>query len=96
MNNKNLEITTLIQWLKNKYTELKIKDYWDADLTAIGVSNKKGTRLLYISSFNQTKGKFYIECEKIDNHENYTVFKKKDNLSKEGICDILDQYIFVD
>lgn len=50
---KDKRIKKLIDYLFQKYGEdkIKIKDYWDADKSAIGVADNSENYLIYISTF---------------------------------------------
>jgi len=57
MINKNLEINQLLKSVKDENIEgFNIVDFWDSDITAIGL--QFGKKLLYISSYN------YLDTEK--------------------------------
>ncbi len=53
---------------------LQIVDFWDSDNCAFGITNLDKTILIYISTFNREKGKYFLEIEhnngKKDNFEN--------------------------
>lgn len=67
---KHESILELISLLKkdNSISGLEVADFWDVDLCAIGF--KRGEKLIYISTYAYTRGKFLglydAECELID------------------------------
>ncbi|KUY17189.1 hypothetical protein BAZ12_18485 [Elizabethkingia miricola] len=88
MENKNSAVNTLIKKLRNENSiNYTIVDFWDADITAIGL--KFENVLFYISTFNYNNINQYdliledcdtgeiIETEKIVSYENL-VKKMKD------------------
>jgi hypothetical protein len=52
--NKDKKLISLIKYLINKYGEenFKIKDYWDSDLFAIGLSDKTDKYLIYVAVYD--------------------------------------------
>jgi hypothetical protein len=50
----------LIKFGKNK---IKIKDYWEADLQAIGLTDNKEEHLVYISVHNKRNKEFFVSLE---------------------------------
>ncbi|OPC55107.1 hypothetical protein DSC47_11190 [Elizabethkingia miricola] len=92
MENKNSAVNTLIKKLRNENSiNYTIVDFWDADITAIGL--KFENVLFYISTFNYNNINQYdliledcdtgeiIETEKIVSYENL-VKKMKDHNGK--------------
>ncbi|ATL43587.1 hypothetical protein OZ664_12080 [Elizabethkingia sp. HX WHF] len=88
MENKNSAVNTLIKKLRNENSiNYTIVDFWDADITAIGL--KFENVLFYISTFNYNNINQYnliledcdtgeiIETEKIVSYENL-IKKMKD------------------
>lgn len=40
-----------------------IKDFWEADLCAIGISSAHSKKLIYISTYSKDPGNYYINVE---------------------------------
>ncbi len=76
MNNEKLVkddmILQVVKHFEMKFGKqsFRIKDYWDADLFAIGLSDSF-KYLLYFSTWRQKDNKFYVavETENISGHE---------------------------
>ncbi len=63
---KDASIVQLIQRLKLERRGWAIRDYWEADLCAIGVSSTPFEgRLVYISTFGKPTGKYDYQCEQL-------------------------------
>jgi hypothetical protein len=61
---KDDSIVTLLERLDLQRRGWTIRDHWDADLCAIGVSSKPYPhRLVYVSTYGKAIGKFDYECE---------------------------------
>ncbi|CAM3453216.1 hypothetical protein ELOC111193_05710 [Elizabethkingia occulta] len=69
MRNKSKEINDLLTSIKDeKLNGFNIVDFWDSDLTAIGIQFNKV--LVYISSYNYSiTGKYNIIIENFDTGE---------------------------
>ena len=69
---KDLQIRRIVDYLLNKYNEkILIKDFWDADLCAIGLSDKTEKYLIYFSTYGLPIDRFNVVLENIqDNKEN--------------------------
>lgn len=61
---KSERIRSLIKHLQQSFgpDSFKIKDFWEGDLEAIGLSNLEETRLIYLSTLHLPKG-YYISLE---------------------------------
>ncbi|WP_294232611.1 hypothetical protein [uncultured Chryseobacterium sp.] len=81
MENKNTEINELLLRLKQEsLQDYKIVDFWEADITAIGI--QVGTALIYISTFNYDKtNKYNIIIEKYDTGE--IIEKERESIYNE-------------
>ena len=62
---KNQKITDAVTRLQSKYGALNvlIKDHWEADAHAIGLSDKSGQYLGYISTISNKEDSFYLALE---------------------------------
>lgn len=67
----------------NKYNRrILIKDFWDADLCAIGLSDSSQKFLIYISTFGLPFGRFNIVLENLkDNREISSVVGEYSNVT---------------
>lgn len=64
MNSKDPSIGTLLRALSLEKRGWIVVDHWDADLFAIGIARKDNPRrLVYISTFKRSPGRYYYECE---------------------------------
>ena len=65
MDNKHTTIKEIVEHLKSTFGETKIlvKDYWDSDSMAIGLTDKTGQYLVYISTSGIDKDNFYVALE---------------------------------
>ncbi len=54
----------MVKQLANKFGEssFKIKDYWDADLNAIGLTNNSEENLIYIAYYEENNS-FFVSLE---------------------------------
>ena len=61
--NKDERVKSTVKHLANKFGEnnFKIRDYWDGDLCAIGLTDKEEKYLVYFSTYGD-KG-FYVSLE---------------------------------
>lgn len=63
---KDPEILALLEALRGSLGEnsFRVVDRWDADLCAIGIANvAKEARLVYVSTFDQSPGRYSFELE---------------------------------
>jgi len=64
MTSKDSSIERLLKALPLKERAWVIVDHWDGDLLAVGIARKdEPRRLVYVSTRNAGKGKYYYECE---------------------------------
>jgi len=91
MIDKDKNIIYLVKWLHKKLkNKLIIKDYWESDLTSIGILCLDKEKLLYISALNTKKYKFNVECEYLNKERHSeTVLYNAKNISKHKILKIL-------
>jgi hypothetical protein len=62
--NKDKSILQLLEHIGLERRGWTVRDFWDADLCAIGiVSESSQSRLVYISTFMKPDGRFHFECE---------------------------------
>ena len=78
---KNDRIKSLINHLEQKFgvDKFLIKDFWDADLDAIGFANTAETKLIYISAHSE-QDDFYVALESgaINTSEYHPVFERNE------------------
>lgn len=85
MINKDKSILNILNKLKYLLDSnvIEIKDYWDSDLSAIGLKN--GNRLIYICSYNSKNDdnpSYYYELELLNDLEkdNYIVLEEGNDI----------------
>ncbi len=63
---KDPTIIDLLERLRLQARGWFIRDYWEADLCAIGISSRKQpTRLVYVSTFNKSANNYDYEFEQL-------------------------------
>jgi len=64
---KDKSIVSVVNHLSDKFGKesFVINDFWDADLCAIGLIDKKKKYLFYISTFLKKSGVYFVSCENI-------------------------------
>jgi|APTNR8051073442_1049403.scaffolds.fasta_scaffold00033_146 hypothetical protein len=62
--NKNQKIKSLLRHLEDKFGSnvFKIKDHWDSDLNAIGLTDNSETYLIYISIY-EDQDLYFVSLE---------------------------------
>lgn len=93
--NKDTKIKLTVKHLAGKFGEsnFKIKDYWDADLCAIGITDVEENHLVYISTYGD-KG-YYVSLEilkNVDDHP-YKPIGDFNNLDLEGLEKIFAKHL---
>jgi hypothetical protein len=70
--NKDERIKFIVNHLVNKFgeTSFKLKDHWDGDLNAIGLTDNEEKYLIYISSYGESD--FYVALENLTDAEELT------------------------
>lgn len=65
--NKDETIKLTVKYLADKFgaDKFKIKDHWDADLLAIGLTDVSEKYLIYFSNYNKTDNDFYVSLENL-------------------------------
>lgn len=97
---KDITILKFIERLKLiiNFTLIKIVDYWDADLCAIGFT--KGNKLVYISTFNYAENSelmYDFDLEIIDENdkEKISVIKVGRNVSEDELVNEIKLFLEV-
>jgi hypothetical protein len=71
MNFKNLDkdktIKLIVKHLADKFgaDKFKIKDYWEGDLAAIGLSDVSEKYLIYISTYGKSRNNYFVALEEL-------------------------------
>lgn len=71
--NKSKKILFVLEFLQNKYGEpnIIINDHWEADKEAIGLTDKTGQYLAYISTYNKKENTYFLSLEKPLGYEEF-------------------------
>ena len=97
MNDKDKSITEIVNYLQTKFgqADILIQDYWEGDNCAIGLTDKTGQYLVYISTFGTEFDKFNISLENapIENDVPYTPGGNFDNVSLENLENIVIKHL---
>lgn len=67
---KHKDIITLLSKLNELFPNFIVNDFWEGDLCAVGISDFDKNTLIYISSFQKQRGKYYVEIEDISTNKN--------------------------
>ncbi len=72
MTDKSNQIKEIVNYFREKYGKdnVLIKDYWD-DYYAIGLTEKTGTYLAYISTISEKDNDFYLSLEDPSEDDNF-------------------------
>lgn len=93
---KDESIILVVNHLQNKFggSKILVKDYWDADLCAIGITNREGNCLIYISTFAKEPNYYYVSLEQVHAHRHKanTSQKEFDNLSLSDLESLVQNY----
>lgn len=97
---KDITILNFIERLKLivNFTLLKVVDYWEADLCAIGLM--RGNKLVYISTFNYAENEevmYDFDLEIIDENdkENFCVIKVCRNVTEDELVNEIKHFLEV-
>jgi hypothetical protein len=93
--NKNDRIKSTVKHLADKFGEnnFKVKDYWDGDLKAIGLTDNEEKYLIYFSTYGENR--FYVALENLTtvNDLPYEPVGDFDNLDLKGLEEIFVQHL---
>ena len=91
MKHKDITIKNIVRHLKNKLGVefIFIKDYWEADNYAIGVTNKDNKNLVYISTYMKKNNEFFVELECLLENDTYKKCGEFENISVEEVEEIV-------
>ena len=91
--NKNQRILHIVDFFQNKYgaKNILISDHWKSDKEAIGLADRSGKFLAYISTISNKDNNYYLALENpsVDNKLPYSPAGEFDNLSLAELEDIL-------
>ncbi len=96
---KDESIKKVLNDLFERFDEenLKVTDFWDADLCAVGIKNKRDSDfLIYISTYNKPPNTYYAEIEKANSKTDltdYSVIGRFENINIEKLSEIVDKYL---
>jgi hypothetical protein len=65
MNDKNISIKQLVDNVLNEFGHagIKVKDFWEADLCAVGFTDHSEQFLLYVSTYGQKRNEYFVSLE---------------------------------
>ena len=66
---KHKDIITLLSKLNELFPNFIVNDFWEGDLCAVGISDFGKNALIYISTFQKYRGKYYMEVEDISTNK---------------------------
>lgn len=95
--NKDISIKNLIEYLFKKYGEsgIKIKDHWDGDRCAVGISDASEKFLIYMSTYLLDEKGYYIALENPSTNDElpYEPAGEFDNLKLSELEDKLREHL---
>lgn len=95
--NKSKKIIYILELLQNKYgeTNIVLNDHWEADKEAIGLTDKTGQYLAYISTYNQKENTYFLSLENppTNDEELYSPAGDFDNVSLVELEDLLARHL---
>ncbi len=97
MNDKSKRITDIVKYLQTKYgvSNILLKDHWEADENAIGVTDKSEQYLAYISTVGDNENEFYLELENppVDDNFPYSPGGDFDNINLLKLEELLAKHL---
>jgi hypothetical protein len=97
MEQKDITIKNIVRLLQSQLgvDNIIIKDYWDADNFAIGLTDKDRKNVVYISTWKKKSNEFYLslECPSDNENENYTECGEFDNTNIDKTLEIVKQHL---
>lgn len=72
MKYKDKRIKDIVKHLQDKFgmDNIVVKDHWDGDNCAIGLTNKDDKNLVYISTYEKKNNEYFVELESPAENEN--------------------------
>lgn len=95
---KDKQIQRIVDYFLDKYKErILVKDFWDADLCAIGLCDKIEKHLIYISTFGLPVDRFNVVLENLtDINENPVIVGEFKDISFERLENILINHLMIE
>jgi hypothetical protein len=97
LNNKDKTIIEIVDYLQSKFgqTDILIQDYWESDYCAIGLTDRTGQYLVYISTYGTEQDRFNVSLENppIDLELPYSQGGDIHNLSLEDLEKIVIEHL---
>jgi hypothetical protein len=95
MKQKDKTIKAIVRHLQDNLgvDNIVIKDYWDADNFAIGLTNKEDKNLVYISTWQKKNNEYFVELESPAENEEYKNCGDFDNISVEKVEEIVRTHL---
>jgi hypothetical protein len=95
--NKDKSIFTLIEYLSQKYgrDNFKVKDYWNGDKCAIGLTDISEKYLIYISTIGLKDSGYYVALENPSKNDElpYEAVGEFNNLSLSELDKIFKEHL---
>ena len=97
MQQKDTAIKTIVRQLQNKLgvDNVVVKDHWDADNFAIGLTDKDSRNVVYISTWEKKDNEYFVSLEyPSDNEdENYRECGEFDHINADKVVEIVKQHL---
>lgn len=97
MEQKTQQIRRLTDYLLEKYgsSNIVVTDYWDADNTAIGLTDTTKKYTVYITDYGRTDNRFFVSLENPPTTDDfpYTPGVDFDNLSAGEVEEVLVKHL---
>lgn len=95
--NKSKKILFIVDYFQNKYgaTNILINDNWESDKEAIGLTDKSGLFLAYISTVSDKDNDYYLALENpsVNNELPYIPAGEFDNLNLTELENIVTKHL---
>jgi hypothetical protein len=97
MNEKSKRISDIVKYLQTKYgvSNILLKDHWEADENAVGLTDKSEQYLAYISTVGVNENEFYLELENppVDDNFPYSPAGDFDNINLLKLEELLAKHL---
>ncbi len=97
MNPKDESINLVVNKLLKKFkpTQIKINDYWEGDLCAIGFSDINEIYMVYISTYDRETNKYYVSLDNLlaGNDNLYETIEVFENISYSKLENIIFSHL---
>lgn len=94
---KDKRIKDIVKHLQNKFglDSIVVKDYWDADNCAIGLTNREGQYIVYISTWKKKDDEYFVSLDSPseDEAEEYIESGDFDNVRIEKVEEIVRTHL---